>query len=338
MRGTILHGERDVRFEDRPDPMISESTDAVIRTVATCVCGSDLWPYRGIDRLAEPRAYGHEYVGIVEEIGDGVSTLRPGQFVVGGFYASDGTCQHCRAGFPYSCVHSTGFDGCQSELIRIPQADGTLFATPDRPDEDLVPHLLALSDVMSTGWHSAVTAGVAAGSTVAVVGDGAVGLCAVLAARELGAERIIAMSRHESRQKIATEFGATDIVADRGDDGVAAIMDLTDGIGADAVCEAVGTAESMTQAVRAVRPGGMVGVVGVPHGVELPAREMFFRNVGIKGGPASVPTYLPDLLDRVLTGKIQPGLVFDLQLPLAQVADAYAAMDERRAIKALLRP
>jgi threonine dehydrogenase-like Zn-dependent dehydrogenase len=191
---------------------------------------------------------------------------------------------------------------------------------------------------MSTGWHSAVTAGVGPGSTVAVVGDGAVGLCAVLAARELGAERIMAMSRHESRQKIATAFGATDIVAERGDDGVTAIMELTDGIGADAVCEAVGTAESMTQAVRAVRPGGLVGVVGVPHGVELPVTEMFFRNVGIKGGPASVPKYLPDLLDRVLTGKIEPGKVFDLQLPLGQVAEAYAAMDERRAIKALLKP
>lgn len=338
MRGAILYGERDVRFEERPDPVITEPTDAIIRTVATCVCGSDLWPYRGIDQLKEPRPYGHEYVGVVEEVGRGVATLQPGQFVVGGFYASDGTCAHCRAGFPFSCVHSTGFDGCQAEFIRIPQADGTLFATPDQPDEDLVPHLLALSDVMSTGWHSAVTAGVRPGSTVAVVGDGAVGLCAVLAARELGAERIIAMSRHEPRQQLATTFGATDIVAERGDDGVAAIMDLTDGIGADAVCEAVGTGESMTQAVRAVRPGGMVGVVGVPHGAEVPLQQMFFRNVGIKGGPASVPEHLPDLLDKVLDGAIQPGLVFDLQLPLAQVADAYAAMDERRAIKALLKP
>lgn len=338
MRGTIMYGERDVRFEDRPDPVISEPTDAIIRTVATCVCGSDLWPYRGIDRLARPRAYGHEYVGIVEEIGAQVSTLRRGEFVVGGFYASDGTCPHCRAGFPFSCVNSTGFDGCQSELIRIPQADGTLFVVPDQPADDLIPHLLALSDVMSTGWHAAVTAGVRPGSSVAVVGDGAVGLSAVLAARELGADRIIAMSSHESRQQIALAFGATDIVAARGDDGVAAIMELTDGIGADAVCEAVGTAESMTQAVRAVRPGGMVGIVGVPHGVELPVKELFRRNVGIKGGPASVPHYLPDLIDRVLTGKIEPGKVFDLELPLEQVADAYAAMDERRAIKAMLRP
>ena len=338
MRGAILYGERDVRFEDRPDPVITEATDAIIRTVATCVCGSDLWPYRGIDRLRQPRAYGHEYVGIVEAVGSGVTTLQPGQFVVGGFYASDGTCAHCRAGFPFSCVRKSSFDGCQSEYIRIPQADGTLFATPEQPDDELVPHLLALSDVMSTGWHAAVTARVGPGSTVAVVGDGAVGLSAVLAARELGADRIIAMSRHASRQALARDFGATDIVAERGDDGVAVIMELTDGVGADAVCEAVGTTESMTQAVQSVRPGGMVGVVGVPHGVELPVQQMFFSNVGIKGGPASVPEYLPDLLDRVLSGKIQPGKVFDLQLPLSQVAEGYAAMDERRAIKTLLKP
>ena len=321
MRGTILYAPGDIRVEDRPDPVIKEPTDAIIRTVATCVCGSDLWPYRGIDEVTKPRAIGHEYVGIVEEIGADVTGLRPGQFVVGGFYASDGTCPHCRAGFQFSCVNQAGFDGCQSAYIRIPQADGTLFATPEQPDDDLIPSLLALSDVMSTGWHAAVTAGVRSGSTVAVVGDGAVGLSAVLAARELGAERIIAMSRHASRQRIATEFGATDIVAERGDDGVAAILDLTDGIGADAV-----------------RPGGMVGVVGVPHDVELPVPQMFFRNVGIKGGPASVPQYLPELLAKVLDRVISPGKVFDLELPLEQAAEAYAAMDERRAIKALLRP
>jgi threonine dehydrogenase-like Zn-dependent dehydrogenase len=338
MLGTILHAPGDIRFEERPDPVIAEPTDAVIRTVATCVCGSDLWPYRGLDPVRKPRPIGHEYVGVVEEVGSAVVGLQPGQFVVGGFYASDGTCAHCRAGFPFSCVHQSGFDGCQSQYVRIPQADGTLFATPEVPDDDLIPHLLALSDVMSTGWHAAVLARVRPGSTVVVVGDGAVGLSAVLAAHEQGAERIIAMSRHASRQAIATEFGATDIVAERGDDGVAAIMDLTEGIGADAVCEAVGTAESMSQAVAAVRPGGMVGVVGVPHGVELPAPQLFFRNVGIQGGPASVPQYLPDLLDKVLDRRITPGRVFDLELPLAQVGDAYAAMDERRAIKALLRP
>lgn len=338
MRGTILYGPGDVRVEDRPDPVIKEPTDAVIRTVATCVCGSDLWPYRGIDKLAKPRPYGHEYVGIVETVGAQVTTLTAGQFVVGGFYASDGTCAHCRAGFQFSCVNSSPFDGCQSELIRIPQADGTLFATPTLPDEDLIPSLLALSDVMSTGWHAAVSANVQPGSTVVVVGDGAVGLCAVLAARELGAARIIAMSRHRARQRIATDFGATDIVETRGDEGVATVMELTDGVGADAVCEAVGTAESMTQAVRTVRPGGMVGVVGVPHGVELPLRDLFFRNVGVKGGPASVAHYLPTLLDKVLNRQIEPGTVFDLELPLEQAADGYAAMDERRAIKVLLRP
>ena len=338
MRGTILYGAGDVRFEERPDPVIRQPTDAIIKTVATCVCGSDLWPYRGIDTLKAPRAYGHEYVGVVEEVGSAVTGVAPGQFVVGGFYASDGSCPHCRAGFPFSCVNQSSFDGCQSEYIRIPQADGTLFATPDQPDEDLIPSLLALSDVMSTGWHAATSARVSPGMTVAVVGDGAVGLSAVLAARELGAERIIAMSRHESRQKLATEFGATDIVAERGDEGIAAIMELTDGVGADAVCEAVGTAGSMTQAVKSVRPGGMVGVVGVPHAVDLPLPQMFFRNVGVKGGPASVPHYLPALLDKVLARTIEPGKVFDLELPLDQVAEGYAAMDERRAIKTLLRP
>ena len=339
MRGVILHGPGDVRVEDRPDPAIQQPTDALIRTVAACVCGSDLWPYRGIDQLKRPRAYGHEYVGIVEEVGAEVTALQPGQFVVGGFYASDGTCPHCRAGFPFSCVQSTPFDGCQSQYIRIPLADGTLVAMPDQPEADLVPSLLALSDVMSTGWHAAVTAGVRPGMTVAVVGDGAVGLSAVLAARELGAERIVAMSRHESRQAIAREFGATDIVAERGDDGVAAIKELTSGVGADAVCEAVGTSESMAQAIRATRPGGMVGVVGLPHDAEqLPVGEMFFRNVGIKGGPASVRSYLPDLMDRVWQRRIEPGRVFDLELPLEQAAEAYSAMDERRAIKVLLRP
>ncbi len=338
MRGVILHGPGDVRVEDRPDPAIQQPSDAIIRTVATCVCGSDLWPYRGIDRAAGPRPFGHEYVGIVEEVGADVSRLRPGQFVVGGFYASDGTCVHCRAGFPSSCVRASGLDGCQAQLIRIPLADGTLFATPEQPDAAMVPSLLALSDVMSTGWHAAFTAGVRPGMTVAVVGDGAVGLCAVLAARELGAERIIAMSRHAPRQAVARAFGATDIVTERGDEGSNAIREMTGGVGADAVCEAVGTKESVRQAVRSVRPGGMVGVVGVPHGVELPVPGMFFRNVGFKGGPASVPEYLPDLLARVWDGRIEPGRVFDLELPLEEAPEAYRAMDERRAIKALLHP
>lgn len=337
MRGAIIHAPGDVRVEDRDDPVIVDPTDAIIRTVASCVCGSDLWPYRGLDEVRRPRAIGHEYVGVVEQVGDQVAGIEPGQFVVGGFYASDGTCAHCRAGFQRSCVNRAGFDGCQSEYIRIPWADGTLVATPSPPGDDLVPGLLALSDVMSTGWHAAIAAGVRPGMTVAVVGDGAVGLCAVLAAVESGAARVIAMSRHAARQKLATEFGATDIVAERGDEGVARIMDLTGGIGADAVCEAVGTGESMLQAVRCARPGGMVGMVGLPHGVELPAREMFFRNVGVKGGPASVRQYLPDLLTRVWERTIDPGKVFDLELPLERAADAYRAMDRRDAIKVLLR-
>lgn len=338
MRGTILHAPGDVRVEDREDPKIVDPTDAVIKVVAACVCGSDLWPYRGLDDVDGPSPIGHEYVGIVEQIGSEVSKIEKGQFVIGGFYSSDGTCAHCQAGFQFSCDNVAGFDGCQSEYIRIPNADGTLFATPEMPADDLIPSLLTLSDVMSTGWHAAVSAGVEPGMTVVVVGDGAVGLCAVLASVQLGAKRVIAMSRHESRQKIAREFGATDIVTERGDDGVAKVMELTDGVGADAVCEAVGTAESMLQALRSLRPGGMVGCVGVPHDVELPAQEMFGRNVGVKGGPASVPQYLPDLLKLVWNRDIEPGKVFDMELPLEKVAEGYKAMDERKAIKVLLRP
>ena len=338
MQGTVLHAPGDVRYEQRPDPTILEPTDAVVRTVVTCVCGSDLWPYRGIDDVTGARAIGHEYCGIVERVGEEVRNVRPGQFVIGGFGASDNTCPHCLAGFQSHCVRGRATTGCQSELIRIPLAEGTLVATPEMPSDDLVPSLLSLSDVMSTGWHAAVSAGVEPGMTVAVVGDGAVGLSGVLAAAQLGAERLIAMSRHESRQKLAVEFGATDIVTERGADGAAAVMKLTDGVGADAVLECVGTDESMLQALDSVRPGGVVGCVGVPHGVELPARDMFFRNIGIRGGPAPVRQYLPDLLDRVWNRKIEPGKVFDLELPLGQVADAYRAMDERRAIKVLLRP
>lgn len=227
---------------------------------------------------------------------------------------------------------------CQAEYVRIPQAQGTLVATPDRPADELVPSLLTLSDVMGTGWYAAVAAEVKPGSTVAVVGDGAVGLCGVIAAKELGAERIIAMSRHESRQKLAREFGATDIVTERGDEGVARIKDLTDGVGADSVLECVGTSEAMRQALRSTRPGGNVGFVGVPHGVAVDGEELFFSHVGLRGGPAPVRGYLPDLIDRVWDGRIDPGKVFDLTLPLEEVAEAYRAMDERRAIKALLRP
>ena len=335
MRGAILHGPGDVRCEERPDPVIMEPTDAIVRTVATCVCGSDLWRYRGIDQVTRARAIGHEYCGTVEQVGDAVDTLQPGQFVVGGFLISDNTCPHCRAGVHSSCQQVSGYDGCQSELIRIPLAEGTLVATPEQPAEDFIPSLLALSDVMATGWHAAVSAGVEPGMTVAVVGDGAVGLCGVLAASQLGADRVIAMSRHQPRQQLAKEFGATDIVSARGEEGIAGVKDLTDGVGADAVLECVGTGESVVQALQSTRPGGMVGWVGAPHGVELRMQDLFWRNVGIRGGPAPVRSYLPDLIDQVWNRKIDPGKVFDLVLPLEQVDEAYRAMDERRAIKVL---
>ena len=340
MQGAVLYGPRDVRFEERPDPTIIEPTDAVIRIAAACVCGSDLWPYRGIDRPRKPTPMGHEYCGVVEEVGGAVRDIKPGQFVVGSFFASDNTCAICQAGYQSRCVHAepVGAEGAQAPLLRVPLADGTLVATPGLPPDDMVPSLLAASDVLGTGWFGAVAAEAGPGKTVAVVGDGAVGLLGVLAARQLGAERIIAMSRHESRQKLALEFGATDIVAERGDAGVARIKALTDGLGAHSVIEAVGTQESMLQAIRSTRPGGHVGYVGVSHGVELPGQELFFAEVHLLGGPAPVRRFLPELIDLIWNRKIDPGKVFDLELPLAEVAEGYRAMDERRAIKALLRP
>ncbi|MGW2169501.1 zinc-dependent alcohol dehydrogenase family protein [Streptomyces sp. NPDC001705] len=340
MRGAVLHAPGDVRFEERANPAVEKPTDAVIRTLATCVCGSDLWDYRGINPVEQPTPFGHEYVGVVEEIGADVKTLEPGQFVVGSFFASDNTCANCRNGYQTNCLHRefVGAGGCQAERIRIPLADGTLVATPTRPADEHIPSLLACSDVMGTGWYAAVAAEVRRGDTVAVVGDGAVGLCAVIAAKERGAERIIAMSRHESRQKLAREFGATDIVAERGEDGVARIKEMTGGIGADRVLECVGNEQSMQQALNSTRPGGNVGFVGVPHGVALDGEQLFYSHVGVRGGPAPVREYLPDLIDMVLSGRINPGKVFDLELPLSEVAEGYKAMDERRAIKTLLKP
>jgi threonine dehydrogenase-like Zn-dependent dehydrogenase len=340
MRGAVLHAPGDVRVEERDRPTVVRPTDAVIRLSAACVCGSDLWPYRGIEPVNAPTPMGHEYVGIVEEVGDAVATIRPGQFVVGSFFASDNTCETCRAGYQSSCMRREpmGLFGSQAEYLRVPLADGTLVATPDLPGEDLVPSLLTASDVLGTGWFGAVAAEAGPGKTVAVVGDGAVGLLGVLAAKQLGAERIIAMSRHESRQKLALEYGATDIVAERGDDGVKAVKDLTGGPGAHSVIEAVGTQESMMQAIRATRPGGHVGYVGVAHDVRLPGEELFFSHVHLHGGPAPVRQYLPELIDLIWTRTIDPGKVFDLELPLADAAEGYRAMDERRAIKALLRP
>ncbi|HET7477072.1 MAG TPA: zinc-dependent alcohol dehydrogenase family protein [Dermatophilaceae bacterium] len=336
----VMTAPGEVRLEDRPDPVIVEATDAVIRLVATCICGSDLWPYRGIEAIEEPRPMGHEYAGIVEEVGSAVTTIKPGQFVVGSFFASDNTCEICKAGYQSSCVRGQAAapGGAQAERLRVPLADGTLVATPGQPDEDLVPSLLAGSDVLGTGWFAAVAAAVGPGKTVAVVGDGAVGLLGVLAAKQLHAEQIIAMSRHEPRQRLALEFGATHIVTERGDDGVAAVKDLTNGLGAHSVIEAVGTQESMMQAVRATRPGGHVGYVGVAHDVQLPGEELFFSHVHLHGGPAPVRRFLPDLIERIWTRQINPGKVFDLELPLDEVAAGYRAMDSRQAIKVLLRP
>jgi threonine dehydrogenase-like Zn-dependent dehydrogenase len=338
MRVAVMTAPGEVRIEDRPDPVIVEPTDAIIRLSVTCICGSDLWPYRGIEKLDGPRPMGHEYAGIVEAVGSAVTTVRPGQFVVGSFFASDNTCEICRAGYQTSCLHREGVSGAQGQYMRVPLADGTLVATPDVPADDLIPSFLAASDVLGTGWFAAVAAEVGPGRTVAVVGDGAVGLLGVLAARQLGAEQIIAMSRHDDRQKLALEYGATDIVTERGDEGVARVKDLTDGLGAHSVIEAVGTQVSMMQAIRATRPGGHVGYVGVTHDVQLPGMELFFSHVHLHGGPAPVRRFLPDLLPLIWNRQIDPGKVFDLALPLDQAADGYRAMDERRAIKVLLNP
>lgn len=346
MRATVLHSPRDIRLDDVADPQLHTDGDAVVRVVASCVCGSDLWPYRGINEVKKPQRIGHEFVGIVEQVGAGVQTLAVGDFVIAPFTFSDNTCALCERGVHPSCVKG-GFwgtpdrdghlaDGGQGELVRVPQADGTLVATPEQPDEDLLRHVLTLSDVFPTGHHAAVSAGVTAGSTVAVVGDGAVGLSAVLAARRLGAGRVVAMSRHEDRQRLAREFGADEVVAERGKEGAAAVREILDGIGADHVLECVGTADSMKQAMLSARPGGRIGYVGVPHDVELNVPAMFSRNLGIAGGVAPVRAYLDELLPDVLDGTVRPGAVFDLAVPLDQVADGYRAMDERTAVKTML--
>jgi threonine dehydrogenase-like Zn-dependent dehydrogenase len=339
MRGVVLHEPKDVRVEQFDEPRIQAPTDAVIRVVAACVCGSDLWPYRGVEE-AYDRRMGHEYVGIVEDVGDDVRNVTPGQFVVGSFFASDNACEICRAGYQTHCLHRqpAAPDGAQAERLRVPLADGTLVATPGVPSDDLIPGLLAASDVLGTGWFGAVTAQAGPGKTVAVVGDGAVGLLAVLAAKQLGAERIVIFSRHEARQKLAREFGATDVLAERGDEGVAALKELLGGLGAHSVVEAVGTEESLLQAIRATRPGGHIGYVGVFHDVAIPGEELFFSGVHLHGGPAPVRRFLAELIELIWDRRIDPGKVFDLELSLDQAAEAYAAMDERRAIKVLLRP
>lgn len=337
MLATVLHGPGDVRYEHVEDPKILKPTDAIIKLSATCVCGSDLWPYRGLQPMDGPAHMGHEYCGVVVEVGSEVKNVKPGQFVVGSFCLSDNTCPHCRFGFQSSCEQREFMSGAQAPYARVPLADGTLVPTAEMPADDLIPSLLAASDVLGTGWYAADAARVQPGSTVVVVGDGAVGLMGVLSAKQMGAERIIAMSRHKNRQELALEYGATDIVAERDDAGIARVKELTGGVGADSVLECVGTQQSMTQAIQCARPGAMIGYVGVPHGVQFDGQQLFFAQVGMLGGPAPVRRFLPDLMDLVFTRKINPGKVFDLQLPLSDVAEGYRAMDERRAIKALLR-
>ena len=338
MRVTTIHGPNDIRLEERPRPEISAPTDAVIKITAGCICGSDLWPYRGANEVTPGDTIGHEMVGVVEEVGSDVTSFAPGDFVIVPFCTCDNTCPHCRNGAHSACRNGGFTTGGQGEYGLVGQAEGSLVKTDSMPDADMVPSLLTLSDVFPTGWHCAVSARVKKGDTVVVVGDGAVGLCGVLAAAQMGAEQVIAMSRHESRQVIAREFGATHVVAERGREGAAAIRELTDGVGADAVLECVGTDDAMQQAFAVARPGSMVGFVGVPHGVELPVSRMFAKNVGLAGGVAPVRRYLPELLDLVTSGTVNPGLVFDTVLPLSEVAAGYKAMDERTAIKVLLEP
>jgi threonine dehydrogenase-like Zn-dependent dehydrogenase len=348
VKATIMAGTRDVRIQERPDPVILAPRDVIVKVTAACVCGSDLWGYRDFGTGAE-RFVGHEMVGVIQEVGDEVETLHVGDFVISPFSLSDGTCQSCLAGATSVCDHVTFFgtrdgdrlwvDGAQGELIRMPLGESSLVVVPGPVDDALVPHLLALSDVASTGHHAAVSASVGPGDVVVVVGDGAVGLLAVLAASRLGASRVIAMSRHATRQAVAREFGATDIIEERGDDAIAALRTLLDGGLADAALECVGTAEAMEQALGSVRGGGRVGFVGVPGDrVDLDVNQLFRGNITLGGGMAPARTYIPELLPAVLDGSMQPGKVFDLELPLDRVAEAYAAMDERRAIKVLLRP
>ena len=341
MRAAIFNEPHNVTVGDRPDAAIREPSDAVVRVVLACVCGSDLWYYRG-DSPFEPGPIGHEFIGVIEDIGADVSTLRKGDLVISPFAFSDGTCPNCQNGITTACMNG-GFypmngDGGQGEAVRVPLADSTLVVVPGSGHSDeMMRSLLTLSDVFATGHHAAVCAQVKPGHTVAVVGDGAVGLSGVLAAKRLAAERIIALSRHPDRQALAREFGATDIVAERGEEAVAAIKQMTDGVGVYAALECVGTGQSMQTAIDIARAGSMVGFVGVPHGVELPIGQMFSRTVGVRGGGAPVRVYLPELLDDVLSGRINPGRVLDYETDLDGIGEAYAAMDERRAIKSLVR-
>lgn len=336
MRAVILRGPRDIQVVQCDAPEIVEPTDAIIRLSAASICGSDLWGYRGVDDVRGARM-GHEYAGVVSEVGSAVANLKPGDHVVGAFMASDGTCDICLSGYPVHCVHrEPAAFGAQAEYTRIPLADGTLVKTPANPAEDLIPSLLAASDVLGTAWFAASAAMVGSGKTVAVVGDGAVGLLSVMSAKQLGAEQIIVMSRHPARQALAREFGATNVIPDRGDAAVAEVKRLTNGLGAHSTIEAVGSQQSMMQAIRSTRPGGHVGYVGLPHDVSLPGMEVFMSGVHLHGGPAPIRAYLPELVDLIWSGQINPGRVFDLVLPIEAAADGYLAMSERNAIKVML--
>ncbi|HEU5228774.1 MAG TPA: zinc-dependent alcohol dehydrogenase family protein [Ktedonobacteraceae bacterium] len=342
MKAAIFHGPRSIELGERPDPKIQEPTDAVVRVVLGCVCGSDLWYYRGLSPHALG-SIGHEFIGVVEEVGSAVHDIKKGDFVIAPFTYCDGTCAHCRAGWPSNCLHggsfgNHGIDGGQGEAVRSPLADSTLVKVPrSRYSDELLRSLLTLSDVMCTGHHAAVSAGVKKGDVVAVVGDGAVGLCAIIAAKRLGAERIIALSRNPARQKLAQTFGATDILTERGDEATQKILDMTHGIGVDAALECVGTGESMATAFSIARVGSVVGAIGAPHDVVVPMDTVIFRNVGLRGGVSPVRRYIPELLDDVLEGRIHPGLVFDFTTDLDGIKEAYDAMDQRRAIKSLLQ-
>ncbi len=338
MRATVMHGAGDVRIETVPDARIVEPTDALLTVTQACICGSDLWPYKSMEPSAKGRRMGHEFIGVVEDVGAEVRTVKPGDLVVAPFAWSDGTCEFCRQGLQTSCLHGGWWggdlDGGQGEAVRVPLADGTLVVLPVGRDDALMPSLLTLSDVMGTGHHAARTARVGPGKVVAVVGDGAVGLCGVLAARRLGAEQIILLGRHPARIALAREFGATDIVSERGEEAIERVRALTGGLGAHSVLECVGLGQATVTALSIVRPGGAVGRVGVPQDEAIPASvPTFFKNVTIAGGPAPARAYIPQLLPDVLEGRIQPGRVFDRVIDLDGVPDGYRAMDEREAIK-----
>jgi len=344
MRATVMFGAHDVRIQNVPDATIVSPTDAVVRVTRACICGSDLWPYEAMERSDSGRVMGHEAIGVVEAVGAGVRNLKPGDFVIMPFAYSDGTCVFCHEGLQTSCVHGGFFGtaqvaGAQAEAVRIPLADGTLFALPVGPDHALVASLLTLSDVMGTGHHAAVAARVTRGKSVAVVGDGAVGLCGVIAAKRLGAEQIIMLGRHADRIALAREFGATDVVSERGAEAVERVLELTGGHGVNSTLECVGLAAAMQTAIGITRPGGAVGRVGVPQDATMPAsQQSFFRNITIDGGPAPVRAYIAELLPDVLSGRIQPGRVFDRVVGLDGVPDGCRAMNEREAIKVMVKP